>query len=187
MILGNSKKPRRTRIHPCRCGAGVPPWNGPVSPWWREATAAAKSTRRRGDCATPEPMCGRFDAGRGCADVCERANSGRAALTHTYVLTQTGVRQHGGMLTQARPGRRELYARPPRNVHHPSTIIYRTYSTSRRARTEPRSERHATSDCSGSAEPRNEVFPKLGPSSGVLLPVVQPALSDRSLPPNPAV
>ena len=30
----------------------MPPWNGPVSPWWREATAAAKSTRttrRRGD------------------------------------------------------------------------------------------------------------------------------------------
>ena len=61
---------------------------------------------RRGGAATPEPTRGRFDAGRGCADARKRANSGRAALTHTDVLTRTGVRQHGGMLTQARPGRR---------------------------------------------------------------------------------
>ena len=45
---------------------------------------------RRGGAATPEPTRGRFDAGRSCADAHERANSGRAALTHMDVLTRTG-------------------------------------------------------------------------------------------------
>ena len=53
----------------------------------------------------PVPTRRRFDAGRGCVDAQERANLGRAALVRRGVLTRTGMRQHGGVLTQVRPNR----------------------------------------------------------------------------------
>ena len=64
--------------------------------------------RRRGrrvGAAHPVPTRRRFDAGRGCVDAQERAITGRAALVRRGVLTRTGMRQHGGVLTQVRPNR----------------------------------------------------------------------------------